>query len=253
MRTLPAAIATFVAEPEGSRRLGPFVLVRQLGRGGFAPVWSAREEYAGRELRTVALKLFSLEAHEGETDGSVEQVLEEARTLCRVEHPNIVRFHSVVIDDVRRVAGFAMEHLEGTSLDHVLDEGKLSLPEVVDVGVAVASALSVVHRAGIVHRDVKPGNIIETSAGYKLIDFGIAAGARQAARSVRGAGMQLPDVTLADCDTRLISATVAANAAADPHTAEVELAVGTMGYIDPECIRHARPARPASDLYSLGA
>ena len=73
MRTLPAAIATLVAEPEGSRKLGQFVLVRQLGRGGFAPVWSAREEYAGRELRTVALKLFSLESRDGEADGSVEQ------------------------------------------------------------------------------------------------------------------------------------------------------------------------------------
>jgi len=252
MRTLPAAIAKLVAEPEGSRKLGQFMLVHQLGRGGFAPVWSAREEYAGRELRTVAIKLFSLEARVGDSDGSVAQVLEEARTLCRVEHPNIVRFHSVAIDTERQVAGFAMEHLEGTSLDRVLDEGKLPLAEVVEVGIAVASALSVVHRAGIVHRDVKPGNIIETAGGYKLIDFGIAAGARHAARSVRG-GMLASDISLAESDTRLVSATVPSGAAAEPHTMAVELAAGTMGYIDPECIREARPASPASDLYSLGA
>lgn len=253
MRTLPEAIATLVAEPEVSRRLGQFVLVRQLGRGGFAPVWSAREEYAGRELRTVALKLFSLESPDGETDGSVAQVLEEARTLCRVEHPNIVRFHTVAIDEERLVAGFAMEHLEGTSLDRVLDEGKLSLPEVLEVGIAVASALAVVHRAGIVHRDVKPGNIIETGAGYKLIDFGIAAGARPAPLSEGRAALDVPDLPLSERAPRRISATVFSGGSARPSTLAVELAVGTMGYIDPECLKHARPASPASDLYSLGA
>src|SRR5690349_8844587 len=85
MRSLPRPIAALVAEPESTRKLGQFRLVEQLGRGGFAPVWSASEEYAGRELRTVALKLFSLEPGDSGQAGSVEQVLEEARTLCRVE------------------------------------------------------------------------------------------------------------------------------------------------------------------------
>jgi eukaryotic-like serine/threonine-protein kinase len=253
MRKLPAAIATLVEEPEQSRRLGQFVLVRQLGRGGFAPVWSAREEYAGRVLRTVAIKLFALESDDDEPESSVEQVLEEARTLCRVEHPNIVRFHSVAIDAKRRVAGFAMEHLEGTALDRVLGEGSLRLPEVVEVGIAVASALAAVHRAGIVHRDVKPGNIIETAAGYKLIDFGIAAGTRLVARSVRTVAPEVADRLLAEADTGFISATLLTDGAASPKTLSVELAAGTMGYIDPECIQQGRPASSASDLYSLGA
>src|SRR5690349_19162919 len=140
MRALPVAIAQLVAEPGETRRLGQFTLVRQLGSGGFAPVWAAREEYAGQTLRTVAIKLFALEARPGEQVGSVEQVLDEARTLCRVEHPNVVRFHSVVIDSTRQVAGFAMEHLEGTALDRKLQERMLTLPEVIDVGLAVASA-----------------------------------------------------------------------------------------------------------------
>jgi eukaryotic-like serine/threonine-protein kinase len=251
MRTLPAAISTLVAEPERLRKLGQFVLVKQLGRGGAAPVWLAREEYAGRELREVAIKLFSLEASEHEPRGSVERVLEEARTLCRVEHPNIVRFHSVAIDASRRVAGFAMEHLQGRSLDAVLDEGKLSVPEVVDVGFSVASALSVVHRAGIVHRDVKPANIIETGSGYKLIDFGIARGG-DAPRSVRGANFELPDIAISERGAHKSSVTVR-SVSPDPHTLEVELAAGTMGYIDPECLQHASAANPQSDLYSLGA
>jgi eukaryotic-like serine/threonine-protein kinase len=253
MRAFPAAIAKLVAEPEGARKLGQYVLEHQLGSGGFAPVWSAREEYAGRAVRTVAIKLFSLESEAGEGAGSVEQVLEEARTLCRVEHPNIVRFYSVAIDAERQVAGFAMEHLEGTSLDGLLEEGKLSLPEVVHVGVAVASALAVVHRAGIVHRDVKPGNIIETATGYKLIDFGIAAGRPAARQASLGQDVQLADVPLAEQDTRQVSATLAVSVAAEPSTVVVELAAGTVGYIDPECLRYGRPANAASDLYSLGA
>ena len=252
MAMLPLAIAELVGAPEGSRRLAQFVLLQQLGRGGFAPVWAAREEYAGRELRTVALKLFSLEQNEAGHAGSVEQVLEEARTLCRVEHPNIVRFHSVVIDASRPVAGFAMEHLAGTSLDRALDEGKLALPRAVDVGLAVASALAAVHRAGIVHRDVKPGNIIETASGYKLIDFGLAFGGRDAARHERSAGIEVLDVSLPARGSRL-STVVARSSLAQAQTLEVELAAGTMGYIDPECIAQALPASPASDLYALGA
>lgn len=252
---LPVAIAELVSQPEPSRRLGQFALIQQLGSGGFAPVWSAREEYAGRELRTVALKLFSLEINAAGQSGSVEQVLEEARALCRVEHPNIVRFHSVVIDAERRVAGFAMEHLAGTALDRALVDGPFTLTEAVDVGAAVASALAAVHRAGIVHRDVKPGNIIETAAGYKLIDFGLAHGARDAAGRTATTRAEFLDVPCPPPGSRV--STVDARFAESPlrpaRTLKVELAAGTMGYIDPECLAHAISAGPASDLYALGA
>ena len=253
MRTLPVAIAELLAEPEGSRRLGQFALVKQLGRGGFAPVWSAREEYAGKELRTVAVKLFSLAPDDTGYASSVEQLLEEARTLCRVEHPNVVRFHSVVIDSSRKVAACVMEHLAGTSLDRQLDERTLSLAEVVEVGLAVASALSAVHRAGLVHRDVKPGNIIETPSGYKLIDFGVAFGGREAQRPSGAPGIEVSDVLAPPSRHTRLSTLSARSTSSEPRTLEVEIAVGTMGYIDPECIAYSRPATPASDLYALGA
>jgi serine/threonine protein kinase len=253
MRTLPVVIAELVAEPESSRRLGQFALVKQLGRGGFAPVWLAREEYAGRELRTVALKLFALESGDIGRAASVEQVLEEARTLCRVDHPNIVRFHSVAIDSARRVAGFAMEHLAGTSLDRALDEGNFSLPEAVEVGLSVASALAVVHRAGIVHRDVKPGNIMETASGHKLIDFGIALGSREEPKSNGASGVEVLDFPSSERRARPDTLPARATSGSQPGTLEVEIAHGTMGYIDPECLALFRPAAPASDLYSLGA
>ncbi|HEX6766974.1 MAG TPA: protein kinase, partial [Polyangiaceae bacterium] len=94
-------LQAFLARSPEERRLGAFHLHSQLGRGGFAPVWLASEVYDDIELRSVAVKLFSLAASEG--GGPIrryrEHVVREARALCRVEHPNIVRFYSLVIED----------------------------------------------------------------------------------------------------------------------------------------------------------
>src|SRR5262245_29725476 len=85
------------------RPLGPFRPLSQLGRGGFAPVWLAEETYEGKKLRDVALKLFSLRIDIAPGSAAAvrwsEGILEEARALCRVEHPNIVRFYALVQDD----------------------------------------------------------------------------------------------------------------------------------------------------------
>src|SRR5262245_63573951 len=120
-------------EREGDERgLGPFRLLRQLGRGGFAPVWLAEEIYDGRKLRDAAVKLFFLP--EGLSPGSPEAagwrdaILDEARALCRVEHPSVVRFYSLHRDDAWGVVGLAMELVPGRSLDLRLDEsGPLEL------------------------------------------------------------------------------------------------------------------------------
>src|SRR5215212_2732573 len=112
MAHLPTAIQRLLALPDPERRIGPFLLVEQLGRGGFAPVWLAREIYGTTELRTAAVKLFSLG---GPSDGSSsggslrQQILEEARALCQVEHPSVVRFYSLPIDEALGVMGLAME------------------------------------------------------------------------------------------------------------------------------------------------
>src|SRR5262245_59510799 len=105
-------------------RIGPFRVVLQLGRGGFAPVWLAEEVYEGRKLRDVALMLFSL--RDGIPRGSPEAVrwsdgiLEEARALCRVQHPNVVRFYALCRDDAQGLVGLAMEYVAGTNLDVLL-------------------------------------------------------------------------------------------------------------------------------------
>src|SRR4051812_9074069 len=113
----PSIARLLASEPP---RLGPFRFVAELGEGGFAPVFLASEEYGGTELRTVALKLFAVDDMVGVTSGTAgsrslarERIVEEARALCRVEHPNVVHFFQLVEDDTGDVLGLAMEHVRG--------------------------------------------------------------------------------------------------------------------------------------------
>lgn len=229
-RLYAPSIARLIERPEPLRRLGPFVLVEQLGRGGFAPVWLAREVYGDTTLRTAAVKLFALPQTGGAARRERERIIAEARALCRVEHPNVVRFYALPLDEEGGVMGLAMEHVAGTAVDRRLRKvERFGADETLALGTAIASALSAVHRAGLVHRDVKPSNIIETSGGYKLIDFGIAG-----ADDADGAASE-------------------AEPASSEHTQRVALHVGTVGYIDPECVNGLALAEASSDLYSLGA
>ena len=173
MSALPAAVARLLERPAAERRLGPFLLVEPLGHGGFAPVWLAREVYGATVLRTAAVKLFSLEVASGAPfrgdarSAARDRIVAEARALCSVEHPNVVRFYALPMDEAEGVMGLAMEHVAGTPLDARIAAGgagapgRLSVAESLRVGIAIASALSAVHRAGLAHRDVKPSNIVQ--------------------------------------------------------------------------------------------
>ncbi len=243
------AITLLLGLPDGERRVGPFVLLRQLGRGGFAPVWLAREEYGGVELRSVALKLFALQPSRGALLGRQSRiVVEEARALCQVEHPNVVRFYSIALEESRGVLGLAMEYLSGRPLDGTLaDSGPVAVAEAIEVAIAMTSALAAVHAQGVVHRDVKPGNIVKTATGYKLIDFGLAS---QNATAQPDRAQEAEDIPIAtrSCRSALVRAT--RTLAERP---ELVTLCGTVGYIDPECIARSAAASPASDLYALGA
>lgn len=204
--------------------LGPFRLVRALGQGGFAPVWLAEEIYGGEKLRDVALKLFILPARLQKNSPGADtwrtQVIHEARALCRVEHPNVVRFYSLHQDDDQGIVGLAMEFVPGHNLEDIASErGPLDESNVIEAGISVAWALAAVHQAGLVHRDVKPGNIVQSASGYKLIDFGIVV---DAVRQEEEANADIPIV------------------------------VGTPGYIAPECIWAGAAPTSVTDIYALG-
>src|SRR4051812_46679394 len=254
MARVAPALRAFLELPPSERRLGPFQLLHPLGKGGFAPVWLAEEVYGETKLRTAAIKLFcfeqaglglrtSLSSPSSVTSPEAQrrdQILEEARALCRVEHPNVVRFYALPTDEARGIVGLAMEHVAGTSLDERLAvAGGKGIPprEALAIGTALASALVVVHQAGLVHRDLKPANVIDAAGVYKLIDFGIASAtmerprSRTSQREVIVAG--IPIVSAEPIDE-------------GPET------FGTHGYVDPACVGTGKPATPASDLYGLG-
>jgi serine/threonine protein kinase len=252
-----SALQNFLSRPDPERRLGPFHLKQQLGRGGFAPVWLASEVYDGIEVRPAAVKIFAFDR--GAEARYREHIVREARSLCQVEHPGIVRFYSLLIDDQSGLIGLAMEYLSGGSLaDQLRSSGTLGVDVTIEVGLAVASALDAAHRAGVVHRDVKPGNVMVTERGYKLIDFGIATAeeveARQAAAPVPKRVL-VGDIPLEIAGTKLsmVVGAITMHQEGVPEAPEGLVASGTIGYIDPVCLAESAPATPSSDLYALGA
>lgn len=172
---LDLALKTFLDRPAEARRLGPFQLLHPLGRGSFAPVWLARELHGDVEIRRAAIKLFAVEPEApGGSEAALrrDRILEEARLFGRIEHPNLGRLVRLLPDEEPGIVGIAMEYADGTSLEHRIGaQGKLPIDEVLAIGAAVASALSAIHRAGLVHGDVKPANVVDASYVLKLIDF----------------------------------------------------------------------------------
>ncbi|AKT42923.1 protein kinase domain-containing protein [Chondromyces crocatus] len=255
MPPLSPALASLLDRPDAERRLGPFLLLEPLGRGGFAPVWLAQEVYGGTALRTAAVKLFSLDPspdsmRQSDTSTSGRtRIVEEARALCQVEHPNVVRFYALPIDEPLGVMGLAMEHVAGTSLDaRLAAEDRLLPGDVLAIGAAVASALSAVHRAGLVHRDVKPSNIVEANGVVKLIDFGIAA-------AEWTHGVTTEERRIGEADMAFAVAVELGEALPDPdRTLQFAgMQSGTLGYMDPASLGRDASPMPTRDLYALGA
>ncbi len=151
-------------------RLGPYEIVAPLGAGGMGAVYRAKDTRLDRE---VAVKVLSSPVS---ADPQLRQRFErEARAISSLNHPNIC-----ALFDVGEVATpeptpfLVMELVEGESLSERLTKGPLPLDEALQRGIEIADALSSAHRRGIIHRDVKPGNVMLTKAGAKLLDFGLA-------------------------------------------------------------------------------
>ncbi|WP_083897794.1 serine/threonine-protein kinase [Nocardia vinacea] len=190
-------------------------LVERIGSGGTGVVWRAIDE---RLQRSVAVKQIHIKPSlpEAERDVVRQRAIREARNAARFQHPN-----AIVVFDITEHNGdpcLVMEYLKSKSLAGVISgQGMLPLTQVARIGEQVASALIAAHHAGIVHRDVKPGNILLDDTGtVKITDFGIS----------RATG----DVTLT----------------------ETGLICGTAAYLAPEVARGADPT-PAADVFALGA
>ena len=164
------------AEGAGAR-IGPFRLIREIGRGGMGVVHLAEDTRLGR---SVALKL--LAPHRA-TDGESARLFElEARAVAALDHPNVATlFETDVVESGHRYLAFA--YYPGVTLRERIDAGPLPWSEAIDIVRGIASGLAAAHARGIVHGDVKPSNVLLTEAGgIKLLDFGIATMARATER-----------------------------------------------------------------------
>ena len=152
---------------------GRYRVVEQLGRGGMGVVWRAVDEVLGREVAVKELRTYT-DADGPELADLRLRMQREARAAARVRHPGVVAVHDVTELDGRPL--IVMELVDGPSLDDVLRErGILDPREAARIGAKVMDALAAAHRVGVLHRDVKPGNILlERSGRVVLTDFGIA-------------------------------------------------------------------------------
>ncbi len=150
-------------------RLGPYEIVAPLGSGGMGVVFTARDPRLGR---SVAIKLLP---PEGTSDAAAKQrFLHEARAASSLDHPNICTIHEIGETQDGRLY-LVMAHYEGETLRERIARGPLALGDAIDVARQMGSGLAEAHRAGIVHRDVKPANVFITRSGVvKILDFGLA-------------------------------------------------------------------------------
>ena len=191
---------------------GRYRLERRLGVGGMSTVHLAFDTTLERY---VAVKL--LAEHLAADDAFVARFRREALAAARLVHPNIVQVFDFGSDDASGRQFIVMEFVDGNSCAEILrDRGPLAPRDAVDILTQACRGLDYAHRNGVVHRDVKPGNLMVNTEGVvKLADFGIAKAAEQS------------DIT------------------------KVGSVLGTAAYLSPEQAR-GEPAGPASDLYALG-
>ncbi|MGP3977375.1 serine/threonine-protein kinase [Streptomyces sp. 8N114] len=200
---------------EGRLIAGRYRLTEQIGRGGMGTVWRVQDEVLGRQ---VALKRLHSQPQLSEADLATlyERMRREARSAACIVHPNVVVVHDVVDDSGQPC--IVMEYVPAVTLSDLLKEkGTLPPEEAARIGLGMVAALRAAHAAGVLHRDVKPGNVLLSTEGrVVLTDFGIA---------------------------------MTADASTLTKTGEM---VGSLPYMAPERIRGQKPG-PASDLWALGA
>ena len=148
-------------------KLGPYEILAPLGAGGMGEVYKTKDT---RLDRTVAIKV--LPAHVASHPEVRQRFEREARAVSSLNHPHICTLHDIGSEN--GIDFMAMEHIEGDTLADRLKKGALPLDQALRYGIEIADALDKAHRQGVVHRDLKPGNIMLTKSGAKLLDFGLA-------------------------------------------------------------------------------
>jgi serine/threonine-protein kinase len=149
------------------RTIQHYAIEEKIGEGGMGVVYRAEDLRLGRR---VALKFLSVAR--ALNPEALDRFRWEARVTSALNHPNICTVHDISECDGR--AFLVLEHLSGETLASRLKRGPLPIPEVLEIGAQIADALGAAHRQGVVHRDLKPGNVMLTQTGAKLLDFGIA-------------------------------------------------------------------------------
>jgi serine/threonine protein kinase len=205
-------------------KLGPYEIVSAIGAGGMGEVYKARDT---RLDRIVAIKV--LPTHLADRSELRERFEREAKTIASLNHPHICVLHDIGHQDGTDY--LVMEYLEGETLAQRLQKGALPLEQVLRYAIEISDALDKAHRKGITHRDLKPGNIILTKSGTKLLDFGLAKLKQEIAP---------PNVPLSDLPT-----------AKDPLTAQGTL-LGTLQYMAPEQLE-GKEVDGRTDIFAFGA
>ena len=203
-------------------KLGPYEILATVGSGGMGEVYRARDT---RLDRTVAIKV--LPAHLSSDPARRQRFEREARAISSLNHPHICALFDIGTQD--GIDFFVLEYLEGETLAHRLERGPLPTPELLKTAAEICDALDKAHRQGVMHRDLKPGNIMLVKSGAKLLDFGLA----KPVAALTGAALSsMPTAT-------------------EPLTEEGTIA-GTFQYMAPEQL-HAKATDARTDIFALGA
>ncbi|HEX3085771.1 MAG TPA: serine/threonine-protein kinase, partial [Pyrinomonadaceae bacterium] len=215
-------LATQDSDLEEGETIGPYIVEKRIGRGGMGDVYLARDERLGRQI---ALKLLpkSFEDHQD----WVGRFQHEARAASSISHPNVAHIYEV--GEFRGRHYIAMEYIDGETLRmHLRNRGPLPVAEAVDIVTQVARALTAAHSAGVLHRDIKPDNVMLHRDGYvKVLDFGLAKSTGPFKSQTSGG---------------VLSSVV---------TTEAGIIVGSPAYMSPEQAR-GFDLDYRSDLWSLG-
>ncbi len=220
LRDIQLEMERMVIEPV-SKKFGKYTLLREVGRGGMSVVWEA---YDNEQRERVALKFLTSYRTAGPIgevrvdDETLRRFYREVKTATKLSHPNIVRIFEVGVKE--GIHYIAMDFIDGMTLDDSLAVKRFPQRHYLQVVVQVARALQHAHEKGVLHRDVKPQNILIDETGKAFVlDFGLARDVRE-----------------------------------DEHVTLSGVAIGTPSYMSPE---HAQGSKgkidPRSDLYSLGA